>query len=120
VGNSRCDSLSSSGEPDLSRAHLAHQHQQHRDETLRPVVCATLSAVRACRRSATSQMTGSRNRLSAARRWRSLLRRPTPGTTSETHAWLTALEQQALAQSLPACSGALFRATSLSWRSAKR
>jgi hypothetical protein len=55
------------------------------------------------------------------RRWRSLLRRPTPQTTSETHAWLTALEQQALAQShLPACSGALIRATSLSWHSAKR
>jgi hypothetical protein len=48
--------------------------------------------------------------LSAARRWCSLLRRPTPRTTSETHAWLTALEQQALAQShLPACSGALLR-----------
>jgi hypothetical protein len=53
-------------------------------------------------------------RLSAARRW--LLRRPTPRTTSETHAWLTALEQQALAQShLPACSGARIRATGLSW-----
>jgi hypothetical protein len=33
-------------------------------------------------------MTGNSNRLSAARRWRSLLRRPTPRTTSETHAWL--------------------------------
>jgi hypothetical protein len=66
-------------------------------------------------------MTGSSNRLSAARRWRSLLRRPTPRTTSETHAWFTALEQQASAQlHLPACSGALIRATSLSWRSAKR
>jgi hypothetical protein len=53
-------------------------------------------------------MTGSRNRLSASHRWRSLLRRPTPRTTSETHAWLTELEQQALAQShWPACSGAL-------------
>ncbi len=44
-------------------------------------------------------MTGSSNRLSAARRWRSLLRRPTPRTTSETHAWLSAFEQQALALS---------------------
>jgi hypothetical protein len=36
-----------------------------------------------------------------------VLRRPTPRTTSETHAWLTALEQQALAQShFSACSGA--------------
>jgi hypothetical protein len=70
---------------------------------------------------ATSQMTGSSNRLSAARWWRSLLRRPTPRTASETHAWLTALKQQALAQShLPACSGALIRATSLSWGSAER
>jgi hypothetical protein len=62
------------------------------------------------------------NRLSAARRRRSLLRRPTPQTTSEAHAWLTELEQQqALAQShLPAFSGARIRATSLSWRSAKR
>jgi hypothetical protein len=66
-------------------------------------------------------MTGSSNRLSAARRWRSLLHRPTPRTTNWTLAWLTALEQQALAQShLPACSGALIRATSLSWHSAKR
>ncbi len=31
-------------------------------------------------------MTGSSNRLSAARRWLLLLRRPTPRTTSETHA----------------------------------
>jgi hypothetical protein len=39
----------------------------------------------------------------------------------ETHASLTALEQQALASShLPACSGALIHATNLSWRSAKR
>jgi hypothetical protein len=66
-------------------------------------------------------MTGSSNRLSAARRWRSLLRRLTPRTTSETHVCLAALEQQALAQShLPACSGALIRTTSWSWRSAKR
>jgi hypothetical protein len=36
-------------------------------------------------------MTGSRNRLSAARRWRSLLRRLTPRTIRETHAWFTAL-----------------------------
>ncbi len=63
----------------------------------------SLSAVRARWRLATSQMTGSSNRLSAARRWRSLLHRPTPRTTSESLAWLTALEQQALAQShLPA------------------
>jgi hypothetical protein len=42
-------------------------------------------------------------------------------TTSKTHTWLNALEQQALAQShLSACSGARIRATSLSWRSAKR
>jgi hypothetical protein len=78
----------------------------------------SLSAVRACWRLATSQMTGSSNRLSAARRWRSLLRRPTPRTTSETHAWLTALEQQAQEQShQPAlCSGSLHSSRKL-WRS---
>jgi hypothetical protein len=63
-------------------------------------------------------MTGSSNRLSAARRWCSLLRRPTTRTTSETHAWFTALEQKCW--HLPAFFGALIRATSLSWRSAKR
>jgi hypothetical protein len=46
-------------------------------------------------------MTGS-NRLSASRWWRSLLRRPTPRTTSETHAWLTTLEKQALVAVAPA------------------
>jgi hypothetical protein len=40
--------VSSSSERDLSRAHLAHQHQHHRDETLRPVVCATRARCRRC------------------------------------------------------------------------
>jgi hypothetical protein len=44
---------------------------------------------------------------------------PDTSDDHETHAWLTALEQQALAQShFSACSGALIRATGLSWRSA--
>jgi hypothetical protein len=47
-GNSRCDSVSSSGEPDLSCAHLAHQHQQHRDETQRRIVCATRARCQRC------------------------------------------------------------------------
>jgi hypothetical protein len=81
----------------------------------------SLSAVRACWRLATSQIQRQQQPLFAARRWRSLLRRPTPRTISETHAWRTALEQKVLAQShLPACSGARIRATSLGWRSVKR
>ena len=121
-GNSRCDSVLSSGEPDLSRAHLAHQHQHHRDETvtLRLQTCCvchsrSLSAVcllafvnepddRAAATACPPRVGGAR--CCIARH----LGRPARRTP-----WLTALEQQVLAQShLPACYGALIRATGLS------
>jgi hypothetical protein len=88
-------------------------------------VCATRTRCRRCAPLALGNEPDDRQQQPLVRRASValVLRRPTPRTTSETHAWLTALslEQQALAQShLPAFSGARIRATSLSWRSAKR
>jgi hypothetical protein len=80
----------------------------------------SLSAVRA---RAFGDEPDDRQQQPLVRRASVVLAAASPDTSNDQRdaAWLTALEQQALAQShLPACSGALIRATSLGWRSAKR